>query len=83
MQFVLCSDKLCSPHVQKLIELAVLHVVGLALLASVFRLAMALRNGGAYLRIVMAVDQLEPLLLMKQGQPPPLGRAYALEVGMC
>ena len=79
----LCSDKLCSLHSHKLIENLICQVVGMRILASMFRFSMVMRSGGFYLRLLHNVDQLRPMLRMKKGPPPAEGRTYALEAPVC
>ena len=90
---LLCHDpfnlyrdlKFCHSHQEHIIESAVIVVVGLSILNTLYRLSSVLRAGGYFLRLHQASypvikQMITPRYVSVVGNPPSEARLYAAEV---
>ena len=79
------DQKLCHSHQEHLIEVAILNLVGLAVLNSMYKLANVLRNSGLFQRLHgVAYQTIQGMVVFRQkaavGPAPMAGRQYASEL---
>ena len=78
-----CSDKVCSLHIEKRIEVFATTVTGVCMLSRLYSITLQMRTGGYYFRLLKAI---KPVLsrpgcvIMRRGYPPAGAVEYAKQV---